>query len=101
MSPSARAWAGTLLRFTIAFTDVDGNSGDPTTITFAYQVNGGGATVLAYGASAIVRDGLGAYHVDVDTTNQPGYWEWEWKGAGAAGPQIVKQGVVQVGASIV
>ena len=49
----------------------------PVGIVYTYNV----------GAGAIIRDGIGAYHVDLELT-MPGIWAWRWEAdapnAGAA-----------------
>lgn len=32
---------------------------------------------------AAVKDGVGLYHFDLDTTGKPGIWTYEWIGTGA------------------
>jgi len=65
--------AGTIVRFSTdeePFTDlITGAPADPTIVVFAYRV-GRTSVQFVYGAlhSPVVRDGVGVYHCDVDTT---------------------------------
>lgn len=91
---------GTLVRFytSTPFTTIDGTVADPTTVKFAYQVEGGSPNIATYGTPAsfgtIVRDGTGNYHIDVNTSGKPGLWTWVWVGAGAV--QTRAEGTVVV-----
>jgi hypothetical protein len=80
--------AGTVVRFYTSepFANFDGNPVDPTEVVFAFRVANGTTYQTTYGSSAswgtIVKDGVGLYHIDIDTTSQPGIWEYVWAASG-------------------
>ena len=79
--------AGDVARTGATFTDTTTNTLiDPTTVMLVYRPGGGAAVPWTYGeaGSPIVRDSLGTYHADLDTTGLPGTWTYEWvsKGSG-------------------
>lgn len=67
------------------FRDANGNLADPTTITLKYS-SGGTTTTVVYPSAPIIKDGVGLYHADLDTTvnSSTKSWEWtyEWLGTG-------------------
>lgn len=79
--------SGSLVRTIATFKDVNGNAADPTNITLKYTKDNGAPTVVNYPNPPMVRDNVGVYHVDLDTSgwtspvNQA--WVLEWIGAGA------------------
>ena len=91
---------GTLVRFytSTPFTTLAGVITDPTTVKFAFQVEGGAPNIATYGTPAsfgvIVRDSTGNFHIDIDTTGKPGLWTWVWVGSGAV--QTRAEGTVVV-----
>ncbi len=87
MTELNRYMSGALVRSSAQFVNLAGSPADPSTITLKYRA-GAGATVTIVSPSApIVRDGLGAYHADLDTTGFAGpglqLWTTEWIGTGA------------------
>lgn len=80
--------AGTIVRFytSTPFTNVNGVVTDPGEVVFAYQVSNGTLYQATYGVpqtwGTIVKDSVGTYHIDIDTTGQPGIWTFVWAGAG-------------------
>lgn len=64
--------AGDLIRFTTAIGPfaIGGVAIDPTVVLFGWRVNlDGEETVWTYGIDPeVVRDAMGVYHVDIDTT---------------------------------
>jgi hypothetical protein len=80
--------AGTVVRFYTSepFANFDGTPVDPTEVVFAFRVAGGTTYQTTYGSSAswgtIVKDGVGLYHIDIDTTGLPGIWEYVWASSG-------------------
>lgn len=59
------------------FRDVLGVLVDPATVKLSYQPPTGAAVVFTYPAS-IIKDAVGLYHYDVDTTGKVGLWTYEW-----------------------
>jgi hypothetical protein len=78
--------SGSLVTSTATFKDRTGALADPATITLKYNKNGGAVTTVVYPATPIVRDGVGVYHADFDTTGwtSPSDQKWitEWTGTG-------------------
>lgn len=72
--------AGSLVRVTTAFT-VSGVATDPSAITLQLKTPGSGVVSLVYGSSLIVRDGVGQYHYDWQTTLS-GLYPYRWIGTG-------------------
>ena len=64
MSPPYYTLAGNLVRFSFGFMDVNGNPADPTTVTVTIGTSMADAVTLAP-----VRDALGQWHADWDTTD--------------------------------
>lgn len=60
-------------------------AGDPAVVRFEYLLEAtGDSYVLLYGVDAgLVRDSVGVYHVDLDTTASSGVWGWRFYGTGA------------------
>lgn len=63
---------------TLGFRDSNGALIDPATVKLTYQPPTGAPVTFAYGGGQIVKDAVGLYHYDVDTTGQPGIWVYEW-----------------------
>jgi len=55
--------SGNVIRFSMTFTNVDNTLTDPTTVTCEVGMTDDDITTLA-----VVRDGVGLYHADWDTT---------------------------------
>ena len=89
-------YAGTVVRFytSTPFTTVAGAAADPDEVLFAYRVGNGPATQYKYtggsGIGNVVKDSTGTYHIDLDTTNQPGTWTVTWVGISASGSVQVR-----------
>lgn len=86
--------AGALLHFFTTLTVEPANTlADPTKLVFCYSIAGVTQTQLTYapggGVGAIIKDGVGLYHVDLDTTGKAGVWEVEWASQGA--PQVTAE----------
>ena len=74
---------GDRVQFTAAFTNLAGAAADPTTIRFKVKRPDLTETTWVYGTDAqVVRDGVGAYHAEVDF-DQSGDWTYRWEGTGA------------------
>jgi len=76
---------GALVRLTASFTNIQGDYQDPTTITVRVKNPSTGAVVTyTYAGGQVVKDDVGIYHRDVDTTDYPeGTWFYKWIGTGA------------------
>jgi hypothetical protein len=63
---------------------VDSVATDPSTIVCTVKAPNGTVTTKTYGVGTeLVKDGTGAYHLDVDITAS-GRWHYRWAGTGAA-----------------
>jgi hypothetical protein len=79
--------SGTIVRTTAAsFTNVSGVVADPTTITLKYRRGSGSITSVLYPTAPIIKDSVGNYHADLDTSGFAGpgqeLWLTEWIGTG-------------------
>lgn len=65
------------------FTNASGTATDPTTVTLRWRLGQtGDETVLVYGVdSEVVKDGSGAFHVDIEVTDH-GVYYYRWEGTG-------------------
>jgi hypothetical protein len=79
--------SGQLVRTSATFKDIDGNPADPATITLKYKDAGGSITSVTYPTTPIVKDSVGVYHADLDSSGWTGpgsaLWLTEWIGTGA------------------
>lgn len=75
---------GALVRVTAAFTNAAGAAVDPTTVTLDWHRAQDTVTTWTVQAGQIVKDSVGNYHADLDTTNLAGSWAYEFNGTGAA-----------------
>lgn len=74
---------GQAVRISVEFTDAAGAAIDPTTVTASYWVPGLGIVTLTYGVDAnVVREAVGSYYTDIDTTDAAGEWPYRWQGTG-------------------
>lgn len=66
------------------FRDANGNLADPTTITLQYRQGPSGTpTTVTYPTAPVVKDAVGCYHADLDTTGSPETpWTYAWQGTG-------------------
>jgi len=82
---------GTVVRFYTSqgFQTITGSAADPTTVKFAYSRNGATPTQFTYssgsGLGVIVKDSVGVYHIDIDTSGKVGIWETAWVGLSTTG----------------
>lgn len=75
---------GATVRCSGAFTNDAGAAVDPTTITFRARKPDGVVAVYVYGTDAqLVKDAVGAYHVDLPAT-LAGRWAYRFEGTGSA-----------------
>lgn len=68
------------------FRDANGNLADPTTVTLKYAKAGSPETVVVYPAAPIIKDAVGLYRANIDSTGSapvnPIIWSYEWIGTG-------------------
>jgi hypothetical protein len=85
---------GTTVRFytSTPFTSVTGTVVDPDVVTFAFSVQGAAPHQWTYGVgSTIVKDAVGTYHADIDTTPYgAGVWVYTWAGWPNGGSDATK-----------
>lgn len=78
---------GADVRVSVAFTDINNQPGDPTTITLRVRDPLGNITVSVFAASNIVKDSTGNYHFDVTlpltSAAAAGAWYYRWEGTGS------------------
>lgn len=69
------------------FTNIDGTVADPDTVTLRYRKGSGGTNTVVYPSSPIVKDSVGNYHADLDTSGFAGpglqFWQVQWTGTGS------------------
>lgn len=75
---------GDLVRLKVTWRDAAGALVDPTTITCRVKNPAGTVTVYTYALGQVVRESIGVYHYDVDTSALNGTWSYRWEGTGAA-----------------
>lgn len=78
-------YTGTVANPTGGFRDNNGNLTDPTTIILVYTLSTGLRTSVTYPTAPIVKDAVGLYHADLDTTGATPplvEWKYEWEGQG-------------------
>jgi len=74
---------GQQVRVAVAISDAAGAAGDPGGLAVKVRTPAGAVATKTYGADAeVVRDGTGAYHLDVDADAE-GDWHYRWEGSGA------------------
>ena len=100
MTNLTSVYEGTTIRVYTSqpFETVDGTPTDPTTVVFGLQIANGATQQVTYGnpttLGRIVKDGVGSYHIDLDTTDQPGIWSWVFVGQGSV--QAIGSGQINV-----
>jgi hypothetical protein len=92
-------YSGTVAAPVGGFRDINGNLADPATVTLKYKPGQNMTTVVVvYPASPIVKDAVGLYHADLDTTSESSIpldeWTYEWIGFGTI--QAAAQSVFEV-----
>lgn len=74
--------AGSLVRVTGTFRDINGAVADPALVQFKYLNPAGSATTYVYGThSQLVKDSTGIYHVDL-TLASAGTWRVRFESSG-------------------
>ena len=78
---------GDAVRLTAAFVDAADAPADPTTITLRVRPKGAAETAYVYGVAAgLIRDGVGAYHLDYVVPSGLGATtqvEYRWEAGGS------------------
>ena len=78
--------AGDLVRVTAAFTDpADDTPVDPDDVLLDVRKGDGSTATHAFSTSpaTVVKDSVGNYHADLDTTGLAGTWHYRWYSTGA------------------
>lgn len=72
---------GDQVRLTATFTDTASAPSDPSEVTLRHRDPAGNVAAEIYngGAGNVVRDGAGAYHLDLDI-DEAGRWYWRAEG---------------------
>jgi len=90
-------YTGPVANPTGGFINSSGVPADPSVVTLVYRTSETGTpTEVVYPAAPIVKDGVGLYHADLDTTGSAeAVWSYEWQGTGvvqavASGAFIVR-----------
>jgi hypothetical protein len=86
--------AGNKVRLTATFTDANGALLDPGTVALKYQVDNGAITTVTWAGAQVIRDSLGVFHYDIDTSGLVGGLEYEWVTTGAG--QAAASGVFRI-----
>lgn len=74
MSEALDVLIGNDVKFSVVFTDEDGDTFDPETVTFTIHPDEGADVVYTYGEDAdIVRDSEGRYHIWIQRDDDGGY----------------------------
>ena len=73
------------VEITGSFTDTEGVAADPTDLTLVIQEHGGASTSYEYNPGAIVKDGVGEYHLSwtVPTVTRATTYFAQWQPTGA------------------
>lgn len=90
--------AGSLVTVSAVFVDEAANAPiDPTVVTLEVGIYGVTPTTYTYGVgSVIVKNSVGNYHAEIDTTGftPAGIWYYQWDGTGAC--QAIAAGSMQI-----
>lgn len=76
------SYGGTIANPSGGYRDINGSLIDPSVVILTYRDGLGNRTVVTYPAAAIVKDSVGLYHADLDTTGKIGNWDYEWSSTG-------------------
>lgn len=80
-------YTGTIAAPTGGYRDANNNLADPTTVILKYKPGSNVATVtITYPDARIVKDAVGLYHADIDSTGltiPQDEWQYEWIGQGS------------------
>lgn len=92
--------AGQIFRCWGRFRNEAGVLVDPTAVSFIYKIGNASATTRTYGDGYLLKEGVGIYYIDLDTTGLPGTWHYRYYSTGTyqtthpAQTINVEQGVV-------
>jgi hypothetical protein len=79
-------YSGTVAAPVGGFRDANGNLADPSVIILKYKPGAKAATItVTFPTAPIVKDAVGLYHADIDTTGlliPLDEWTYEWVGTG-------------------
>lgn len=88
---------GEVARLPLTVTDANGLPTDPVALRIKIKNPSGAVTTTTYGASPdVVKDSVGAYHLDLVLT-VPGTWYFRWETDAPAAGAV--EGALQVGRS--
>lgn len=73
-------YSGTVSDPVGGYRDGTGTLVDPTTVTVKVKTPDG--TTTAYTGVQLTKDGVGLYHLDLDTTALSGEWTFAWSSTG-------------------
>jgi hypothetical protein len=76
------SYGGTIASPTLGYRDINGTLIDPTAVILIYRDGLGNRTSVTYPTAPIIKDGVGLYHADLDTTGKVGNWDYEWASTG-------------------
>lgn len=74
--------------------EIDGDPADPTTLLLVVTSPTGTRTEYTYAGAHIIRESIGVFYYDVDTSSGPGIWKWRARGTGAI--DVAAQGTFEV-----
>jgi hypothetical protein len=72
---------GALVRVSASYVDINNVAIDPTAVILSYKNPLGVKTTFTYPTS-IIKDSVGHYHYDIDTTGGVGVWYYRWSSTG-------------------
>ena len=81
MTTSTTPSVGDLVRVSGVFKNASDVLTDPSTVTCKYRTPKGAVTTVTWAGGGVVRDSVGAFHVDIDVT-LPGTWVYRWYSTG-------------------
>jgi hypothetical protein len=95
-------YTGTIAAPIQGFRDANGNLADPTTVILKYRPGSAAATItITYPDARIVKDAVGLYHANIDstglTTQQIDEWQYEWIGQGSIIAALLNTLEVKIG----
>lgn len=89
---------GDRVRISASFADEGASPSDPSPVRLRYRDPAGTVTTLVYGTDPeLVRDGVGAYHADLDAAAAG---TWHYRAEGEASPQAAGEARFRVRGSV-